>query len=656
MMGRFLLQLIMVGIFTFPLFLNVLFIPPPNDKVPLNDSYALVSTTDEDCNIISELKNILNIPSNGQYEIECSELVVPAYHNQSSGKEYTLPVKTIRRQNGLNHEALIYLHGGPGGTVIRDVDKLMFINSRLFEERDIVLIGQRGTVTAKPSLTCEKEFAISGSNIYNEPGIEERRIRDCHERLLNNNIDLASFNSRENAGDIEALRRELVEKKGYQKVSLYGISYGTTLALHVVNRYPNGWNSIILDGAAPIQTNFLVEMAKSNHNALNELFTACKTTLACNQSFPDLENRFYDLIQELNQKPVILKSTTNRKYSIRINGDLFYNGFISLMKSGSNIGYLPWTIYNAKNDLNNFWKPYDEVYFDHSFSTGGYYSTLCAENNNFSYSDISLTGVNSEIERISKESLTQFKKICSFWKVDDISHDTDSSIRSDIPTLILSGRFDPLTPPGFGDVAARSLSNSVRLVIPSGSHGSITNQDSITNCVVFKINEFLKNPDEFLAKYDKTAQNEICNSENERLIFYCYRTILSPSLKPCVRGNAPVLIPTPDLPKIINAPDLPQLIKDIIDQTNIDKAIEKLIEDQKRQFEDDLNKALEEWAKRQREILIRMLEKQIERSINEQCGTAYLPIAAIVIFYAVGKGRRKIRGSTTRLDNIDKKH
>jgi len=164
------------------------------------------------------------------------------------------------------------------------------------------------------------------------------------------------------------------------------------------------------------------------------------------------------------------------------------------------------------------------------------------------------------------------------------------------------------------------------------------------------------NPDEFLAKYDKTAQNEICNSENERLIFYCYRTILSPSLKPCVRGNAPVLIPTPDLPKIINAPDLPQLIKDIIDQTNIDKAIEKLIEDQKRQFEDDLNKALEEWAKRQREILIRMLEKQIERSINEQCGTAYLPIAAIVIFYAVGKGRRKIRGSTTRLDNIDKKH
>ena len=103
----------------------------------------------------------------------------------------------------------------------------------LVEKRDVILFDQRGTGYSQPDLGCpeEKKFALDtlDQNLTPTQSAELRRRRaaQCHDRLVKEGVNLALYNSAQNAADIEALRQAL----GYDKINLYGTSYGTRLAL-----------------------------------------------------------------------------------------------------------------------------------------------------------------------------------------------------------------------------------------------------------------------------------------------------------------------------------------------------------------------------------------------------------------------------------------
>ncbi|MBE0699549.1 MAG: alpha/beta hydrolase, partial [Anaerolineaceae bacterium] len=79
---------------------------------------------------------------------------------------------------------------------------------------------------------------------------------------------------------------------------------------------------------------------------------------------------------------------------------------------------------------------------------------------------------------------------CKIWKVDELSPAVDAPVISDIPTLVLSGAFDPITPPDYAKQAAEGLSRSFLFSFPAGGHGEVGSTACADNILL----AFLDNP------------------------------------------------------------------------------------------------------------------------------------------------------------------
>ncbi len=113
-------------------------------------------------------------------------------------------------------------------------------NRDFVPDRDIILFDQRGTKYSIPNLYCSEIDKLIADTVEKRLTTKKMNVlawKHCKPAKLvlsSENIDLSAFNSLENAADIEDLRIAL----GYKRINLYGVSYGTLLALHYMQMYP----------------------------------------------------------------------------------------------------------------------------------------------------------------------------------------------------------------------------------------------------------------------------------------------------------------------------------------------------------------------------------------------------------------------------------
>jgi pimeloyl-ACP methyl ester carboxylesterase len=67
--------------------------------------------------------------------------------------------------------------------------------------------------------------------------------------------------------------------------------------------------------------------------------------------------------------------------------------------------------------------------------------------------------------------LQQQQEACALWPRANVESEYFKPVRSALPVLILTGEWDPVTPPANGDYVARTFSNSLHIVVPHGAHG-----------------------------------------------------------------------------------------------------------------------------------------------------------------------------------------
>lgn len=172
-----------------------------------------------------------------------------------------------------------------------------------------------------------------------------RRRSSATRALAAEGIDLKQYNTLTNAADLEDLRLAL----GYEQWNLLGSSYGTRLALTAMREYPQGIRSVVLDSTRPLQINESQTPADAER-AFQTLFRGCAADPTCNAAYPDLERVFYDLVEQLNTKPVTLPGIdpfTGRTYDVLINGDTMISTLFQAMYSTEIIPLLPRAIYDA---------------------------------------------------------------------------------------------------------------------------------------------------------------------------------------------------------------------------------------------------------------------------------------------------------------------
>ena len=343
------------------------------------------------------------------------------------------------------------------------------------------MFDQRGAGHSQPSLACPEADDLVPTILGQSLTIEQTNILQvqameaCRQRLVSQGINLAAYHSAASAADVEDLRIAL----GYNQVNLYGVSYGSRLALTVMRDYPDHIRSVILDSAYPPQVNLYTEWPANAERAFDTLFAACANAdVACAASYPDLERRFYRLVDELEASPATLTvtdPTTNHQVSVILDGDLLVDVVFNGLYRPDVTQQLPRMIADVERGYySEFLQGRLARFFDRSTSRGMQASVQCSEEIPFSPSYDALLaaaqGVQPQIAHGYILELASLYAICETWGVDSPDPRENEPVVSDIPTLILAGTFDPITPPVWGQLAAQTLTHWYYLEFPNAGH------------------------------------------------------------------------------------------------------------------------------------------------------------------------------------------
>ncbi|MBE2221107.1 MAG: alpha/beta fold hydrolase [Anaerolineae bacterium] len=425
---------------------------------------------------------------------ECGYVTVPEEHANPDGPTIRIPV-AILRATGPNPQPdpLFLAQGGPGGDAF-ELFSFYLPQSSLVNDRDLVVINQRGTIYAEPDLRCteitEGMGEILGMSLEAGTARYNELLQACYQRLEADGVNLSAFDSIENANDMAAVRQAL----GYDEYNFYGVSYGTLLALHLMREQPEGLRSVILDGVVPTSSNFIASLPENENRVYEELFNACANDAACAADYPNLESRFQAVVDELNANPIMLElidPDTGEKYDALVDGAAFVSVVYQLLYLPEAYAMFPNLVANAERGnfalLQQMWPLFA---FDRTSSYGMYYSVICAEDADFDSTTAASQNYPPFIADKLEEELQSYLDACALWPVALLSSFVDEPVASDIPVLLMSGRFDPITPPSFAEEAAQTLPNSTHIVDPWASHSIAFNDE----CVNGIMDDFLANP------------------------------------------------------------------------------------------------------------------------------------------------------------------
>jgi pimeloyl-ACP methyl ester carboxylesterase len=412
-------------------------------------------------------------PENFGYE--CGYVTVPARHADSAGPKIKLPVAILPAESSNPRPDPLFLaQGGPGGDAFQ-VFALTAPEMTARQDRDIVIFNQRGTLYAEPSLVCTEVFDVLDQTLSLPPDkaneVQRGAYTQCRQRLQAENISLADFNSLENAADVDAIRAAL----GYDQINFYGVSYGTLLGLHLMRDFPDGVRTIILDSVVPTQLNYVPLIPQSKERILAEMFAACSNNSECNGVYPNLEERFTALVEKLNEQPVsipVMDPDSNERVQLYVDGATFIDMLFSAFYLPEMFAVFPKLVIDMEAGRYDFWQlTWPLLVFDRTFSEGMFFSVLCAEDGDFDPTNIPLDGVRAQIAQTAADDLQFYKDTCALWQVPPLPALVDKPVVSNIPTLLLAGQFDPITPPSYAAEAARTLSNGYLVTSPVASHG-----------------------------------------------------------------------------------------------------------------------------------------------------------------------------------------
>jgi pimeloyl-ACP methyl ester carboxylesterase len=317
-------------------------------------------------------------------------------------------------------------------------------------KRELVLFDQRGAGYSEPSLKCNGE-----------------RYDVCHARLVKSGVDLSAYNTRENAADVEAIREAL----GYDRINLKGGSYGTKLALRVMADYPEHLRAAVLDGVSPPQVDWFAEVIGRYDQFLAVVFDHCAADARCHTAYPNLADEFYELMARLGREPARLPGGGHMHASEFL--DLVWNTLYDI----SGIRWLPLIIHHTYEGDYNVLETLVRLKYaaagPESMSWGMNYAVECAEGWSEETRQKLLAAGRNLNPAIAEAAVGQFmpmEEVCREWNVPTELPDADKAVASRIPTLLLSGEFDPGTPPAFAEMVGANLTHHYSYVFPSMGH------------------------------------------------------------------------------------------------------------------------------------------------------------------------------------------
>jgi len=364
---------------------------------------------------------------------------------------------------------IVYLAGGPGGSGIDAATGSRFpLFQALRTVADVIAFDQRGTGDSTPSLACNEELMLP----LDQPASAEvggavfaDASHRCAERLRGEGIDLAAYNTLESAADLEALRLAL----GAEKLTLWGISYGTHLALATVKAYPQSIDRMILAGVEPLHHSW--KLPSDQQKLLVEIERRAQTDPVIAKRLPDLVGTLERLVAQLEAEPVTVTMTdprSGRAFPVVLGGLDLQVVVANMLGSPEAFAPLPDLVSRLAED---------------DWMALGLAAALArfgrAPNGMSTAMDCASSASAAWLERIEREARETvladainfpYPQVCRGIAVPDLGDEFRSPARSSVPTLLISGTLDGRTPPSNAESVRRGLPNSVHLVLDGAGH------------------------------------------------------------------------------------------------------------------------------------------------------------------------------------------
>ncbi|MEP7255896.1 MAG: alpha/beta fold hydrolase [Ferruginibacter sp.] len=381
-------------------------------------------------------------------KINLKIIVIPALHPNSSATP------------------IFYIDGGPGVASTNNASFFADSSIPYRQYHDIVLVDIRGTGGSN-GLNCSSLQIKNGLQEQFEDMYPVKLVKECYDSL-SKRADLKQYTTTNAVKDLEDVRKWL----GYGKINIYGLSYGTRVALVYMKMFPHSIQSCILWSPIPTYGRMPLYHALYAQNSLELLFTDCKNNSLCNNSFPDLEKEFNSLMLKMKSNPFTFLWTDSLGHSenLLISWNSFQTKLRTLMYAPFSMRKIPFIIHQAY--VGNF-KPFISLYHNgadtsNSIAEGFYLCVTCAEDVPFIKSGEIDSLTNNTF--MGKYRINQQADGCANWVRGNIPNDFLEPTISDIPTLIMSGGYDPITPTSSAKEIASHLKNCTLVIIPQMSH------------------------------------------------------------------------------------------------------------------------------------------------------------------------------------------
>jgi pimeloyl-ACP methyl ester carboxylesterase len=414
--------------------------------------------------------------------VECGFVTVPEDRTAAGSATIRLHVAVFKSKSlDAASDPVVYLEGGPGAKAL-GLARLSFAPyySPFLNNRDFIMFDQRGVGFSEPALDCPEYVAFSydildeGLSVNEATDGSVEAVERCRDHLLATGVDLRAYTSAESAADVNDIRVAL----GYDEWNLYRISYGTKLALTVMRNHPEGVRSVILDSVYPLEVNLYTSFLDNVDRAFSTLFRACESDPACSERYPGLEKTFYKLVAELDAEPLLVTirhPITREDYDVLITGDRMLEFLFFSMHSTGLIPHLPQAVSDAaEGRLQTMAALHGNLLVYDLFSTGMHLSLQCGEELSFtSGDDIARAADTHPRLRGLLERDPTFDQ-CAVWESRKSGPVENQPGVSDIPTLVLAGEMDLITPPQWARVVGGDLSRSYAFEFPGVGHGAST--------------------------------------------------------------------------------------------------------------------------------------------------------------------------------------
>ena len=429
--------------------------------------------------------------------VECGTLTVPEDRSKPNGQKVVLPVAIVHSADpDPAPDPVVYFSGGPGFPGLTDAAG--FLRRAQAGNRDVILFDQRGTGRSQPSLDCP-EVHDATSKIFGAADsfeAESRLLSDslfkCRDRLRDSGVDLDQYNTEAIADDVADLRTAM----GIPSWNLFGVSYGTTVALATMRQHPEGIRSAVIDSVVPTDVGVgAPETVAAFERVKRVLFDGCANDPACHAAFPKLESDIADIIAAMDATPYqgsIVNPTLQRSTPITITGADAAAGLFNAMYDTNLIPQLPNLIEQLKSGAVG--PIIDQVTVQALEQINGTAEAQtaavdCHDRGSFVDADKDQRALQEHPE---DSTLLLFTSVsCKEFGVEPSTSGFNDPVRSDIPTLVFGDEYDPVTPPEQSKHAAETLSHATYVEFPGLGHGAVF---SGRQCPVGLFRSFLADP------------------------------------------------------------------------------------------------------------------------------------------------------------------